>query len=130
MMRFLAIILLFAHLFSAVGFSMNIHFCGSLKSYAVFGLELGSNCSCDHDGDRHGKDCCKDKKVEVKSVKKENVQGKVLIAKHFPAWVEPVNYFPLEDIYLPKHPFNKVEIKDDPPDDSPPRYILYRTLLI
>lgn len=73
MKKIIAFILLFFHLFTAVGFSMNVHYCGNHKSYSFLGLKIGKVCRCDHSKKQHKKSCCKDKKVEIKVHKKENI---------------------------------------------------------
>lgn len=129
MKRIVVILLIVTHLFSAVGFSMNIHQCGSHKSYAICGLEVGAICGCDHQDYSHNMDCCKDKKIEVKAQKKENVINKNLILKHFPVLA-----------FLPSCTYNSKVVfpvshsvtffTGHPPNHSPPLYILHRVFRI
>ena len=131
MKRIFAIALIFIHLFSAVGFSMSIHYCGSHKSYSFFGIEVGTICGCDHNDHQHSKDCCKDKKVEVKAQKKENISSKVITLNHTLLY---------DFIPLPTYSFKtKISIAltnsftvyaGHPPNHSPPLYLLNRAFLI
>lgn len=82
MKKTIFILLVFTHLLSSVGFSMNVHQCGSNKSYTLIGLSLGSYCSCDHEDQSHLKNCCKDKKIVVKAQKKECISNKIFIVKY------------------------------------------------
>lgn len=130
MKRIILILLIFTHLFSAVGFSMNIHQCGSHKSYSLFGLEVGGICGCDHQNHKHSKDCCKDKKVEVKAQKKENIGSKILLLKHFPTvdFVPSINY--TSKIILPVTTNTVTCFTGHPPNHSPPLYILHSVFRI
>lgn len=129
MKKFVIILLIFTHLFSAVGFSMNIHQCGSHKSYSLFGLEVGVICGCDHQDHSHRKDCCKDKKIEVKAQKKENIGSKVLLLKHF----STIDFIP--SIYFSTKVLLPISYKvtcfiEHPPNNSPPLYILHSVFRI
>ncbi len=131
MKRIFVIMLIFTHLFSAVGFSMNIHYCGNQKSYSFFGVEVGSICGCDHQDHQHSKDCCKDKKVKVKAQKKENISSKHITLNHTLLY---------DFIHLPIYSFKtKIPIAltnsiylsiGHPPNHSPPLYLLNRAFLI
>lgn len=129
MKKIVVILLIFIHLFSAVGFSMNIHQCGGHKSYTIFGFEVGAICACDHQDHSHSKECCKDKKVEVKAQKKENIYSKILIIKHFQVldFARVYNY--LHPIVVPVT--NTVTLfSDHPPNHSPPLYLLHSVFRI
>ncbi len=123
--------LIFIHLFSAVGFSMNVHYCDSHKSYSLFGVEVGTICSCDHQDHRHSKDCCKDKKVEVKAQKKENIGSKLITLKHtlfFDFISLPIYNFKLKMLFAQSNTSNVYT--GHLPNHSPPLYLLDRAFLI
>lgn len=129
MIRIIAIAIIFSHLLSSVGLSMRVHYCGSHKFYSLCGLEFGSKCSCDHENHIHKNDCCKDKKVEVKAIKKENINRKV---------VTLINVLSFDLISICS--FNKVQpfqslvctilYKGRPPNYSPPLFVLNRVFRI
>jgi hypothetical protein len=60
MKTFIAISIIIAQLISSVGFKVDIHECGSNKSYSICGLPIGHNCCCDHESATHKDNCCKD----------------------------------------------------------------------
>ncbi len=123
------ILLIFTHLFSAVGFSMNVHDCGGHKSYSLLGLDLGTTCACNHEDEKHSHDCCKDKKVEVKAQKKETIGSKIFTFKYFAAlYLAPINTS-LFQTYNTQ--FNaKVLFTGHPPNYQPPLYILNSVFII
>ena len=130
MKKVLVILLLFAHLFSTVGFSMDIHHCGPSKTYSILGIELGEECCCDHDEQTHEDDCCKDEKLEVKSLKKENVPQKTVVFKQ--TATEPC-LPPGVSEYLPVLSIQAIEprlLVEHPPDHSPPIYLLHQVFRI
>jgi len=124
MKKIIVLLLIFTHLFSGVGFSMNVHYCGNHKSCSFFGVEVGTKCGCNHQGHHHRKDCCKDKKVEVKAQKKVNVRSEIFTLKDF-------TLFDLLPVYTSssKEYFSQANIETKisghPPDFSPPLYILH-----
>ncbi len=124
MKRIVVILLIFTHLFSAVGFSMNIHQCGGHKSYALFGFEIGAVCGCDHQDHSHSKDCCNDKKVVVKAQKKENVASKILVLKHFPVINFEPSFFCFQNVNVAVTIAVTI-VSDHPPNHSPPLYLMY-----
>ncbi len=124
MKKIVIILLIFIHLFSSAGFSMNIHQCGGHNSYAIFGFDVGVVCACDHQDHSHSKDCCKDKKVEVKAQKKEIIHTKTLILKHFQVLDFEPSFIFFQQATVPVT--NAVTIASDhPPNYFPPLYILH-----
>ncbi len=131
MKRIFAITLIFIHLFSAVGFSINVHYCGNHKSYSFYGIEVGTICGCDHEDNQHNKDCCKDKKVEVKAQKKENISNKVISLNHtllFDPTPLPTYFFKARISLEQTNSFTAYT--GHPPNHSPPLYLLNRAFLI
>ena len=131
MKLFISIFLIFSHLFSTVGFSMEVHECGGEKSYSFFGISLNSFCECDHESEDHDDGCCKDKKTVVKAEHNDKQTNKVFIAKQLIQDFEISN--PIEfisrNVILYCHSSLAYGTKH-PPDHSPPLYILYNVFLI
>ena len=61
-----AIVLILTHLFSTVGFSMDVHVCGRKKGYSIYGIEINGHCGCNHKNVKHANNCCKNKKTHEK----------------------------------------------------------------
>ena len=131
MKLFISIFLILSHLFSTVGFSMEVHECAGKKSYTFDGISFTRLCKCEHDSEKHSKDCCSDKKTIVKAEQKDKMTQKVVIAKNI---IEPF-------IFQQAFHFSKRDIihsekkslafgSEYPPDHSPPLYILYNVFLI
>lgn len=123
--------MIFAHLFSTVGLSMEVHECGSEKSYAIFGLMLNAACECDHNSQEHKSDCCKDKKVQVKADQKAKISAKTQIDNRQIALLhEPTRILSIEA------PLQQIEAQSlflgvaYPPWHAPPLYLLYNVYLI
>lgn len=128
---FISIFLILSHLFSTVGFSMEVHECDGQKSYTFFGISLNSLCQCDHESKDHNKACCKDKKTVVKAENKDKQITKVLLSKNFIESFEisrPIE-FVNNPILLNGRNSLAFGVKH-PPDHSPPLYILYNVFLI
>ena len=128
---FISIFLIFSHLFSTVGFSMEVHECGGEKSYAVFGISLNSLCQCDHESEDHDDGCCKDKKTTIKAKHQDQQINKTIIAKKLIVDFEINN--PSEFIYKDEVINNSQTLAfgiKHPPNHSPPLYILYNVFLI
>lgn len=130
MKRILVFIFIFIHLFSTVGFSMEIHECGGKKEYSFYGVHLGGNCSCNHDDEKHSDNCCKDKKTVIKSIKKECQVNKIIVAK-------TAMYFDFTPAFLIPSKVEVVCIRpakkyfaEHPPNNSPPLYIMYNVFRI
>lgn len=124
------LLLLISHLISSVGFSMNVHLCGgSKKSFSLFGLSIGAICKCNHQSHQHSNNCCKDKKIEIKSIKKEVNVKSLIVLKTFQ--LEGLIQYPLSQKFE-----NKVTVKFvkfynwHPPNFSQPIYILNRVFRI
>lgn len=130
MKKVLVIIVLFAHLFSTVGFSMDIHHCGPSKTYSILGLELGEECCCDHDEQNHEDDCCKDEKLEVKSLKKENIPQKSVVFKQVATEPCPPAVYSAYLPVLTERVITRRIPVEQPPDHSPPIYLLHRVFRI
>lgn len=131
MKLFVSIFLIFSHLFSTVGFSMEVHECAGKKSYSFYGISFTCLCKCEHDSKEHSKDCCKDKKTIVKAEQKDKMTQKVFISKNL---IEPFSFqnvfqFSRRDIIHSENKSLAFGIKH-PPNHSPPLYILYNVFLI
>jgi hypothetical protein len=131
MKAILSIFLIFAHLFSTVGFSMEVHECAGEKSYSFFGISLNSLCQCDHESQGHDKGCCKDKKTIVKAKQHDKQISKTITAKNSLVDFDINNSieFFYKDVVINNPSSLKFGTKH-PPDHSPPLYILYNVFLI
>lgn len=131
MKALISFFLIFSHLFSTVGFSMEVHECAGEKSYSIFGLSLTSLCECDHDSHKHDDNCCKDKKIIVKADQKEKATPKVQFVKHS---LDAILTIPQIEFIVKDHPLEEPKTfafgTEYPPDHSPPLYILYNVFLI
>ena len=128
---FISIFLILSHLFSTVGFSMEIHECDGQKSYTFFGISLNSLCQCDHESKDHNRGCCKDKKTVVKAENKDKQITKVLLSKNFIESFEISRPIEFIDNAKPLNGRNSLAFGvKHPPDHSPPLYILYNVFLI
>ncbi len=128
---FISIFLIFSHLFSTVGFSMEVHECGGHKSYSFFGISLNTLCQCDHESEDHDKGCCKDKKTTIKAKHQDKQINKTLNAKNTLVDFDinnPIVFFN-EDVDF-NNPNSLSFGTKHPPDHSPPLYILYNVFLI
>ncbi len=131
MKLFISIFLIFSHLFSTVGFSMEIHECGGEKSYSFFGISLNSFCECDHESEDHDDGCCKDKKTEIKAEHNDKQTHKEFIAKQLIQDLEISNPIEFNNINVVLNGLNSLSFGiKHPPDYSPPLYILYNVFLI
>lgn len=131
MKNIFALILIFSHLFSTVGFSMEVHECGSHKSYCLYGISIGRLCKCDHKDIKHSDDCCKDKKTVIKAEHSDKQINKVFIAKQLIQDFEidiPIE-FNNRNVVLNGRNSPSFGTKH-PPNHSPPLYILYNVFLI
>ena len=127
----ISVFLIFSHLFSTVGFSMEIHECGQEKSYSFYGMSLSRTCECDHESSDHSKDCCQDKKSIVKSDYKDKMTNKVFLSKKVNAPSEiqiPIVFS--SDILLSNAVNPGIFRTEFPPGNAPPLYILYKDFLI
>lgn len=75
MKKGIALLLIFTHLFSSVGFSMSIHHCGKNVSYKIGKLELNKHCKCKVEAKAKSSKCCKNEQVIVKADKKDKSSG-------------------------------------------------------
>ena len=131
MKLFVSIFLIFSHLFSTVGFSMEVHECAGKKSYSIYGISLHNLCGCEHDSKEHSKDCCKDKKTVIKADNKDKQSNKVIASKNP---IEPIEIS--QSIVFVDRDIQCIGINSlafgtkHPPDHSPPLYILYSVFLI
>ncbi len=131
MKLFISIFLICSHLFSTVGFSMEIHECGDTKSYSFYGLSFHKHCECDHESADHTNDCCKDKKSIVKGESKDKMTNKVFISKKICAECEIQLAIGFTSNVTPSNAVNPTIFRTEfPPGNSPPLYILYRDILI
>ncbi len=131
MKALISFFLIFSHLFSTVGFSMEVHECAGEKSYSVFGLSLNSLCECDHESINHDDSCCRDKKIQVKADQKEKTTPKVQFVKHS---LDAILTIPHIEFIVKDQPLAEPKIfafgTENPPEHSPPLYILYNKFLI
>ncbi len=128
---FISLILILSHLFSTVGFSMEIHECNGEKSYSFFGYQLSSHCECNHESPAHKKDCCKDKKTIIKADLKEKMSNKLVIAKSCVEIVDLKQIAAFSDNEInQKGASHSAFGAQSPPGHSPPLYLLYKTFLI
>ncbi len=128
---FLSIYLILSHLFSTVGLNLDVHICNGERSFSIFSIPVGSTCGCDHSLESVKKKCCENKKLEVKSQKNESTTCSHFLIKQS-----------LSTADFQKSPFeftirqfvsdnnSLIYNLEDPPDHSPPLFILYRHLLI
>jgi hypothetical protein len=129
--KIFALILILSHLFSTVGFSMEVHECDGEKSYSLYGFSLNSFCKCNHESRHHSEGCCKDKKTIVKAEKNDKQIVKVFVAKHIIQDFEictPLEFVNKNTIVNGHNSFDFGT--KHPPDHSPPLYILYNVFLI
>ena len=132
MKKVVAFLLIFAHLFSTVGWSMQIHDCLGSQSYAVFGIKLGSPCECNHHKKENGKKCCSEKKILIKAEKKESLASN----HHSPlSHSSTAIALPSTSLFLPYLSADPAGITsrlhhDHPPGQTLPLFLLYRNLLI
>ncbi len=131
MKLFVSIFLILSHLFSTVGFSMEIHECGREKSYSFFGFHISSACQCNHESKDHKKDCCRDKKTIVKGELKEKITAKVILTRS----TTELNVAENKTTCIQKNtPCNSKSLlphgTEYPPGYSPPLYLLYNVFLI
>lgn len=128
---FISIFLIFSHLFSTVGFSMEVHECGGEKSYSFFGISLNSLCQCDHENESHDKGCCKDKKTTIKAKHQDKQINKTIFAKKLIVdydFIEPNVHISKNVIF--NNPNSLAFGIKHPPNHSPPLFILYNVFLI
>ena len=126
-----SLFLIISHLFSTVGFSMEVHECGTERSYAIYGISLTSLCCCDHESEDHTKDCCTDKKTVVKGEFKEKISLKVFPSKQLIEPLEiPRSSFSINIDHEPVQTIVPLLGAEYPPGSSPPLYVLYRVFLI
>ncbi|MBK7763680.1 MAG: hypothetical protein IPI46_09945 [Bacteroidetes bacterium] len=131
MKALISFFLIFSHLFSTVGFIMEVHECAGEKSYSIFGLSLTSLCECDHDSHKHDDNCCKDKKVQVKADHKDKITVKAFYQKHFlDVFILPKQQFFVSETQALTQPKSFAFGTEYPPDHSPPLYLLYNVFLI
>lgn len=128
---FISIFLIFSHLFSTVGFSMEIHECGGKKSYSIYGLSLHKLCKCDHESKDHTNSCCEDKTCLVKGEFKDKMTTKVIESKKINTQFDlSAPIIVVSDIVVSNTVNPTIFRTEFPPGNSPPLYILYRTFLI
>ena len=130
MKKSILLLCIVSHLFSTVGFCINVHQCGSHKSYNVFGFSLSETCLCDHQSNDHEDTCCKDKKLVVKA----EIKDKILIKSVYPKPSFIVNFIPAKLWIYRNSNLNFrhctfVE-NDFPPSHPPPLFKLYRVFRI
>ncbi len=131
MKLFIPIFLILSHLFSTIGFSLEIHECGGHKSYSIYGFSLQKKCQCNHSSKDHTDDCCKDKQAVVKGEHKDKMTNKVFVSKKVNAETEIPNKIVFTpNIVLPDIVNPEIFRSEFPPGNSPPLYILYRSILI
>lgn len=127
----ISIFLIFSHLFSTVGFSMEIHECGGKKSYSIYGLSLHKHCKCDHESVVHTNSCCEDKKCIVKGEHRDKMTNKVFESKKINAEIEIQFPITFASNIIQSNIVNPTIFRSEfPPGNSPPLYILYRNILI
>ncbi len=128
---FISIFLIVSHLFSTVGFSMEIHECGGAKSYSFYGFSLHKHCECDHESQDHTNDCCSDKQSIVKGENKDKITNKVLASKQIIIESELQKNIALtQNIVVPNNLAPTIFRTEFPPGNAPPLYIMYRNILI
>ena len=128
---FISIFLIFSHLFSTFGFSMEEHECGGAKSYSFYGVSLNSHCKCDHESKDHSNKCCKDKKTIVKANKTDKQVAKIFVSKNLLGdYNINIPYEILTKELVINNPSSLAFGTKHPPDHYPPLYILYNVFLI
>ncbi len=120
MKKGIALLLIFTHLLSSVGFSMSIHHCGKNVSYKIGKLELNKHCNCKVEVKAKTSKCCKNEQVIVKADKKDKSsnQSRIQLSiNSFSVHPQALTYICIEAL-----PSSKVfsSTKAPPGNTSPP----------
>jgi hypothetical protein len=130
MKTFIAISIIIAQLISSVGFKVDIHECGSNKSFSLFGFSLGHDCCCDHDSKNHKDSCCKDTTSIIKADTKDKFFNTVQLSLYNSYLI--INQIDLERNFdlriLSDLVYSKTN--EDPPDCANKLFLLYSEFLI
>jgi len=78
MKKVAAIFLTFLYLIPSIGFTMDLHFCGSNVTEVSIQKSLDKNCVC---GKRSSSKCCKEIHVEVKLDASQKVASSLVVSK-------------------------------------------------
>ena len=131
MKKTFVIILAFLHLFTVVGFSMNVHFCMGKTSVTIANIDIHKSCKCKHTEKKHSKKCCNNKGISLKAdySKDKTNNSYISISKDF-----GVDVF---ELYSFAYSFNIQNSKaivfpnrGSPPKHSIPLFLLNSVFLI
>lgn len=131
MKKTIFVLLAFLHLFTVVGFSMNLHFCMKKTSVSIAGIEINKSCKCKHDEKKHSKKCCNNKNVKVKAdySKDKTISKTVSLNPSYSKNSNSINSFVF--IFNPQNSKSLfITNKGSPPKHSPPLFLLNSVFLI
>jgi hypothetical protein len=131
MKKSVVILLAFLHLFTVVGFSMNMHFCMGKTSVTVAGIDINKSCKCKHDEKKHSKKCCNNKDASVKAdySKDKTNNNSITVSKDF--GVDVFALYSFAYIFnIQKSSTFIFANKGSPPKHSPPLFLLNSVFLI
>ena len=131
MKKSLFILLAFLHLFSVVGFSMDVHICMGKTSVTLAGIDIHKTCKCKHDEKKHSKRCCTNKNLKLKAdYSKDKTNAKTVTTnKVFATDIFTSNTFSYVFNIQNVNTF-VVSNKGSPPKHSPPLFIMNSVFLI
>ena len=103
MKKVAAIFLTILYLIPSIGFSMDLHFCGSNVTEVSIQKSLGKDCVC---GKRSSSKCCKEIHVEVKLDASQKVSSSLVISKKVNEIKVFRNAFLVSDLFTSSTPKN------------------------
>ena len=110
---------------------MNVHHCGGIISYEVFGIDFNKHCRCNHQNEGHSSKCCHDNKIVIKALDSDKISRKIIslskIRNSFTSEIPNTDY--KNNAHLFSYP-NKALKYEFSPGYSLPVHLLNRVFLI